>query len=286
MSGDGVAGGAFETSFVVVPSGGDPDLHERCGPDNQRDRQQHHLCPARLRGRSAACPPRPPNGSLAQPYPALAPEGDPNAASTAYPGQLATYNPEHDPNGGLNSSQFFLSGFNPAYDFSGTGRVRAVGPLRRIATGLPGAGRGRGLAGHTAAQSDHRPDHPADLQPSGAGQFQHGHQCQRFGSLRHDAGLRGRVNTQAAERVALRAEPGQRLEVLGGSTPSTQVNFTSYNDASIGGASNGNPGHHPPRRRLGRHCLPELRRGLCQSDRRLEPDSVPSRATLPAFHQG
>ncbi len=62
-----------------------------------------------------------PDGSLAKPYSALAPEGDPNAASQQYPGQLATYNPNHDPNGGLNSSQFFLSGFNPQYDRNGDG---------------------------------------------------------------------------------------------------------------------------------------------------------------------
>ena len=38
---------------------------------------------------------------------------------------------------------------------------------------------------------------------------------------------------------------GSALEVLGGSTPATQVNFTSYNDASIGGASNNNPDTTP-----------------------------------------
>ena len=34
---------------------------------------------------------------------------------------------------------------------------------------------------------------------------------------------------------------GSALEVLGQATSSQQVNFTSYNDASIGGVSNGNP---------------------------------------------
>ena len=54
---------------------------------------------------------------------------------------------------------------------------------------------------------------------------------------------------------------GSALEVLGGSTPSTQVNFTSYNDASIGGDIEQQSGHHSPTGRLGRHRLSELRRG-------------------------
>ena len=52
MSGDGIAGGAFMTGFVVVPAG------------------QHHLCPARLRGRSASAlhsPRRQPGQALFNP---------------------------------------------------------------------------------------------------------------------------------------------------------------------------------------------------------------------------
>ena len=39
---------------------------------------------------------------------------------------------------------------------------------------------------------------------------------------------------------------GSALQVQGGSTPTQQVNFTSYNDASIGGPSQQQPGHHAP----------------------------------------
>ena len=61
MSGDGVAGGAFMTAFTVVPYGNvvfaRPDYVE------------NPLVPSTLS-----------NGSLANPYPVLAPEGDPEHA--------------------------------------------------------------------------------------------------------------------------------------------------------------------------------------------------------------
>ncbi len=55
------------------------------------------------------------NGSLANPYPVLAPEGDPTSPLAA--------NPTHNPNLGLNNPAFFQPGnFNTAYDFSGDGK--------------------------------------------------------------------------------------------------------------------------------------------------------------------
>src|SRR5262249_3272878 len=89
-----VAGGAFVTGFAVVPYGN--VVYAR------PDYTENPLVPSTLS-----------DGSLAKPYPVLAPEGDPNKAPA---------NPSQDPNGGLNSSQFFLSGFNPQYDRSGDGR--------------------------------------------------------------------------------------------------------------------------------------------------------------------
>ena len=65
---------------------------------------------------------------------------------------------------------------------------------------------------------------------------------------------------------------GSAIQVLGGSTSSQQVNFTTYNDASIGGAVEQQSGHHASRGRLGRHRLAELRRG-----HRRQPGAVPGR---------
>src|SRR5208282_1285545 len=89
MSGTGVAGGAFMTSFVVVPPA--TTLTEADGTVEtisniiyaRPDYVEDPLLPSTA-----------PDGSLAKPYSTLAPEGDPATAPA---------NPNHDPNGGLNS---------------------------------------------------------------------------------------------------------------------------------------------------------------------------------------
>ena len=67
---------------------------------------------------------------------------------------------------------------------------------------------------------------------------------------------------------------GSALQALG--TPTNPVTFTSYNDASIGGATNNNPDTQPVRGRLGRDRLPQLRRDECRTARavpgRRDPD--------------
>ena len=74
MSGDGVAGGAFMAGFTVVNYGNvvfaRPDYVE------------NPLVPSTLS-----------TGSLANPFPVLAPEGDPNSSLAA--------NPNHNPTAGL-----------------------------------------------------------------------------------------------------------------------------------------------------------------------------------------
>src|SRR5262249_47364247 len=79
LSGDGVSGGAFAAAFEVVNYGNvifaRPDYVE------------NPLLPSTT-----------PNGSLANPYSVLAPEGNPSTAPA---------NTNHDPNGGLNSSFFY-----------------------------------------------------------------------------------------------------------------------------------------------------------------------------------
>src|SRR5262249_27913038 len=90
--------GAFVTGFTVVPYGNvvysRPDFVENALLPN---------------GAGLS------DGSLAKPYPVLAPEGNPNSA-------LAS-NPTHDPNLGLNDPGFFQpSHFSRLYDFSGDGK--------------------------------------------------------------------------------------------------------------------------------------------------------------------
>jgi len=228
MSGDGIAGGAFMTSFVVVPpatlsaSGEVLSNIVYARPDYVED----PLLPSTA-----------PDGSLAKPYSTLAPEGDPATAPA---------NPNHDPNGGLNSSQFFLSGFNPQYDRNGNGvfdrsalyaasQLAYRGPVVVIA--LPGTPQLNPITG-VVTQRTFVLTAPAGSNP-----------------VINNASISVPFDTTLvfAPGSALKSQnaslfvqnQGSALEVLGGSTPSTQVNFTSYNDASIGGASNNNPDTTP-----------------------------------------
>ena len=179
------------------------------------------------------CPPRLPDGSLAKPYSTLAPEGDPNTAPA---------NPTHDPNYGLNSSQFFLSGFNPAYDRNGNGvfdrsalyaasQLAYRGPVVVIA--LPGTPQLNPITGQVTQQTFNL------TAPAGSNPVINNAST----SVPFDTTLVfAPGSTLKLQNASLFVQnQGSALEVLGGSTPSTLVNFTSYNDASIGGPSNNNP---------------------------------------------
>ena len=230
MSGDGVAGGAFMTSFVVVPPAtalGPPDA--RCISNIVYARPDYVEDPL--------LPSTAPDGSLAKPYSALAPEGDPNTAPA---------NPTHDPNGGLNSSQFFLSGFNPQYDRNGNGvfdrsalyaasQLAFRGPVVVIA--LPGTPQRNPITGVVTQQT-------FVLQaPAGSNPVINNASA----SVPFDTTLVfAPGSTLKSQNASLFVQnQGSAIEVLGGSTPAQQVNFTSYNDASIGGASNNNPDTTP-----------------------------------------
>ena len=137
MSGDGVAGGAFMAGFTVVNYGN--VVYARPGY------VENPLVPSTLS-----------NGSLANPYPVLAPEGNPSTAPA---------NPTHNPNGGLNSPTFFQPGqLQHGLRFQRRRRVRTVGPVRGLAVDICRSGlfrswrsgRRRRLAGHSPAQPDHR----------------------------------------------------------------------------------------------------------------------------------
>ncbi len=96
LSGDGVAGGAFMTGFTVVPTGN--VIYARPGY------VENPLNPATYS-----------NGSLAKPYPVLAPQATANAIN----------------GGNLNSPSNFFN-FNPANDLAGIGHFAELGVLRRV----------------------------------------------------------------------------------------------------------------------------------------------------------
>ena len=178
-----------------------------------------------------------PDGSLAKPYSALAPEGDPNTAPA---------NPTHDPNGGLNCSQFFLSGFNSQYDRNGNGvfdrsalyaasQLAFRGPV--VVVALPGTPQRNPITGVVTQQT-------FVLQaPAGSNPVINNASA----SVPFDTTLVfAPGSTLKSQNASLFVQnQGSAIQVLGGSTPSQQVNFTSYNDASIGGASNNNPDTTP-----------------------------------------
>ena len=223
MSGDGVGGGAFMAGFTVVNYGN--VVYAR------PDYVENPLLPSTLS-----------NGSLANPYPVLAPEGNPNTAPA---------NPTHDPNGGLNSVFFYQPGnFNQAFDFSGDGlfeqsalyaasqrtfasQFSAGGPAVVVAlAGIPQRNPSTGLvteasfvlqapAGNNSGVTNGSASVPFNT------------------TLVFSAG-----STLKSQNAALFVQnQGSALQALG--TPTDPVTFTSYNDASVGGATNNNPDTHP-----------------------------------------
>ncbi len=217
ISGDGVSGGAFTTGFTVVPYGN--VVYSR------PDYVENPLLPATLS-----------TGSLANPYPVLAPEGDPNSPLSA--------NPSHDPNLGLNNPAFFQpNNFNESYNFSGdsgfeqsafyaASQLAYNGPVVVVAEpGLPSRNPVTGLV----TQASFSLVAPAG-NTTGAG---------GSASVPYDTML----VFQAGSTLKLQGSSlfvqsqGSALQAQG--TLSNPVIFTSYNDASVGGATNNNPDTTP-----------------------------------------
>jgi large repetitive protein len=223
MSGDGVAGGAFTAGFTVVNYGN--VVYAR------PDYVENPLLPSTLS-----------NGSLANPYPVLAPEGNPNTAPA---------NPNHDPNGGLNSTFFYQPGnFNHAFDFSGDSKFEqsafyaasqrsfvsafsAGGPV--VVVALAGIPQRNPITGDVTQAS-------FVLQaPAG----------NNSGVTNGSASVPFNTTLVFAAGATLKSQnaslfvqnQGSALQALG--TATNPVTFTSYNDASIGGATNNNPDTHP-----------------------------------------
>ncbi len=217
LSGDGVAGGAFMTGFVVVPYGNvvyaRPDFVEN---------------PLVPNGAGLS------NGSPAAPYPVLAPEGDPTNTALAA-------NPTHNPNLGLNNPAFFQPGnYNPLYNYSGqTGfqqsafyaasQLALLGPVVIVAE--PGLPSRNPITGTVSQASFSLIDPTGSTNPGASVPFDT--------TLVFQAGA-----TMKFQGTSLFVQnQGSALQSQG--TIANPVNFTSYNNAAIAGATNGNPDNQP-----------------------------------------
>ncbi len=251
MSGDGVAGGAFTAGFTVVNYGNvvfaRPDYVE------------NPLLPSTLS-----------DGSLAKPYPVLAPEGNPNTAPA---------NSSHNPNGGLNSTFFYQPGnFNHAYDFSGDGvfeqsalyaasqltyvsQFSAGGPVVVVAlAGIPQRNPVTGLV----TEASFVLQAPAGNNSG----VTNGSASVPFNTT---LSLPGRLDAQITERRALRAEPGECTPGAWHGDESGHVHVIQRREHRR--SHQRQSGHQSVRGRLGRNRLPQLRR----NQRR--PASAASRST-------
>ena len=186
MSGDGVAGGAFMTGFTVVPYGN--VVYAR------PDYVENPLLPSTLS-----------NGSLANPTRCWPPRAIPTTAPAS--------NPTHDPNGGLNSTVLPAGQLQPRVRFQRRRQVRAVGLLRGVAA--------RPINGARSSSSPCPASPPATRSPAQVTQASFvlsrpGGQQQRradgSASVPFDTTLvfQAGPTLEAPERVAVRAEPGQR----------------------------------------------------------------------------
>lgn len=218
LTGDGVGGGAFMTSFVVVPNGN--IIYAR------PDATENPLDPSTA-----------PDGSLSKPYGALAPEVNPSQIPA---------NPTHDPNGGANATSNFFN-FNSNFDRNGDGRftrsalyaaeqLSTRGPV--VVVALPATPRLDPVTGLTTQQT-------FVLQaPAGSS------------ALINDGSASVPFNTTLVfnpgsalklQNASLYVQnQGSALQLLGGANPNDRVNITSWADSSVGGKTNGDFGKATP----------------------------------------
>lgn len=206
LSGDGVAGGAFETGYVVVPNGNiiyaRPDYVD--SPFLTSDD---------------------PDGSLAKPYPALAPEAQATAAN----------------GGNLNSVVNFGTGFDARLDRNqnrhfdrsalyAASIASARGPV--VVVALPAAAQRDPATGITTQQTfvlaaPGGTTDPVRNNASASVPF--------LTTLVFNAG-----STLKLQNSSLYVQnQGSALQIEGGADPSQRVNFTSFSDDSVGGDTNG-----------------------------------------------
>jgi hypothetical protein len=206
LTGDGVGGGAFLTSYVVVPNGN--IIYAR--PDYVDDPFLSQDDP---------------DGSLAKPFPTLAPEAQANALN----------------NGDLNSVVNFGTGFDNRLDRNQNGQfdrsalyaaqvASARGPV--VVVALPGAQQRNPVTGVTTQETF------VLAAPAGG-----------TDPIRNNASATVPYNTTLSfapgstlklQNASLFVQnQGSALQALGGFNPEDRVNFTSFSDDTIGGDSNG-----------------------------------------------
>ena len=217
LSGDGIPGGAFVAGFTVVPY--ENVIHVQPGY------VENPLVPSTLS-----------TGSLTNPFPVLAPEGNPTDPNVPL-------NSHGQPN--LNSTYFYQPGkFNTAYDFSGDGvfeqsalyaaaQASYNGPVVVVAeAGIP---QRNPITGQIVE--------PAYVLQAPAGNnsgVTNGSVSVPFNTtLLLEAGATVKLLNA---NIYVRNQ-GSALQAEG--TSSNPVTFTSYNNAALGGATNNNPDTNP-----------------------------------------
>ncbi|MBX6312577.1 MAG: hypothetical protein IRY99_06610, partial [Isosphaeraceae bacterium] len=212
LTGDGVGGGAFVTSFVVVANGN--VLYARPdAPDDPFD------------------PSKTPDGSMEHPYAALAPEAVPNALN----------------GGDLNSVVNFGTGFNPAFDRNGNGQFNRsaffaaqqlqkqpghAGPV--VIAALPRLDPNDPLARTFVLQAPPG----ADPVVNNASASVPANTTLVF--------MPGSILKMQNATLFVQNQ-GSALMAVGGPNPGQQVVFTSYSDDSAGGDTNRDGSNSAPR---------------------------------------
>ncbi|WP_406696071.1 S8 family serine peptidase [Singulisphaera sp. Ch08] len=218
LTGDGVGGGAFVTSFVVVPNGN--IIYAR--PDATENPLDPNTAP---------------DGSLSKPYAALAPEVNPDAVPA---------NPTHDPNKGANDSSNFFN-FNSNFDRNGDGRftrsalyaaeqLSTRGPV--VVVALPATPTLDPVTGQVIQQTFvlQAPAGPSTTINDGSASVPFNT------SLVFNPG--SALKLQNASLYI--QNQGSSLQLLGGANPNDRVNITSWADATVGGKTNGAFGKATP----------------------------------------
>ena len=216
LSGDGLPGGAFVTGYVVVPNGN--IIYAK--PDYQDD---------------PFLTTDDPDGSLAKPYPTLAPQAAPNAIN----------------GGDLNAQSNFGTGFDPRFDREGSGRFdrsalfaaqqrSSRGPVVVVALPAtvirdPNTGQTTQKAFVIQAPSGNDPVTGVPRDASVA-----------IPALTTLAFAPGAILKMQNAALFVQNQ-GSALQMNGGPNPSDQVNVTSYNDNSVGGQSTPPGSSTPPR---------------------------------------
>ena len=207
LSGDGVAGGSFQTGFVVVPTGN--IIYAR--PDYNVDLFN---------------PATTPDGSLAKPYPVLAPQATTTATNG---GDLNSIPLNRGTNFDPNQDRAQRGQFEPSA-FVAAQEAAALGPVVIVA-----------LPALNAPASASNGSYVLDLPPKalGTNSVLDGSASVPYNTtLVFDPGAVVRLFNASL----FAQNQGSAIQAMG--TPSNPVIFTSYNDPNFGGGGNAGQGPH------------------------------------------